>query len=79
MKRRTLYGLSVNPFLIWTHLAFKIGEMMLASAQVIGHRTNRMALGGPTPNARDQREVSPLWARRRSWRPPNRLRRWHSA
>ena len=58
MQRRTLYSLSVNPFLIWTNLAFKTGEMMLASAQVIGHRTNRMALAGPAPNARDQREFT---------------------
>jgi hypothetical protein len=64
MKRRNLYSLtvnpflSVNPFLLWTDLAFKIGETMLASAQVIGHRTNRMALAGPTPSARDQREFA---------------------
>jgi hypothetical protein len=31
---------------------------MLASAQVIGHRVNRMALAGSTPNTRDQREFS---------------------
>jgi hypothetical protein len=31
---------------------------MLASAQVIGHRVNRIALMGPIPNARDQREFS---------------------
>lgn len=57
MKRRTAY-LFVNPFLIWTDLAFKTGEMMRDSAQVIGHRTNRMALAGPIPNARDQREFT---------------------
>jgi hypothetical protein len=58
MKRRSPYSLSLNPFLIWTDLAFKSGEMLLASAQVIGHRTQRMALAGPTPNARDQREFT---------------------
>ena len=58
MKRRTLYNLSGHPFLIWSELAFRTGEMMLASASVIGHRANRMALAGPTPNARDQRELS---------------------
>jgi hypothetical protein len=41
MKRRTLYSLSANPFQIWTHLAFKLGEMMLASA---------MACSCPTPS-----------------------------
>jgi hypothetical protein len=58
MKPRTLYNLSGHPFLTWSELAFKTGEMMLASAQVIGHRANRIALAGPTPNARDQREFS---------------------
>lgn len=58
MKRRSVYSSSLNPFLIWTDLAFKSGEMLLASAQVIGHRTQRMALAGPTPNARDQREFT---------------------
>jgi hypothetical protein len=57
MKRRTLYSLSAHPFWIWSELTFKTGEMMLASAQVIGHRTNRMAQAGP-PNARDQREFA---------------------
>jgi hypothetical protein len=58
MKQRTPYILSGNPFLIWSELAFKTGEIMLASGQVIGHRTNRMVLAGPTPNARDQREFA---------------------
>jgi hypothetical protein len=58
MKRRTLYSLSAHPFWIWSELTFKTGEMMLASAQVIGHRTNRMTQAGPSPNARDQREFA---------------------
>ena len=58
MKRPSLYGLSLNPFLIWTDVALKTGEMMLASAQVIGQRTQRMALAGPAPNARDRRELA---------------------
>ena len=32
--------------------------MMLASAQVVGHRTGRMALAGPAPSARDRREFT---------------------
>lgn len=36
----------------------KTGEMMLASAQVIGHRTARMAAAGATPGARDRRELA---------------------
>lgn len=58
MKRPALYGLSLNPFSMWTDLAFKSGEVLLASAQVIGHRSHRMALAGPTPSARDKREFA---------------------
>jgi hypothetical protein len=36
----------------------KTGEMMLASAQVIHHRTGRIAAAGPTPNQRDRREFT---------------------
>jgi len=55
MPRRYSYS-PANPFILWTTLAMKTWEMMFASAQVIGHRTGRMALAGPAPNARDQRE-----------------------
>lgn len=58
MKRRTGPNLSANPFLVWTDLAFKTSEMLLASAQVIGHRTSRMALAGPSPSARDRKEFT---------------------
>ncbi|NMG74449.1 polyhydroxyalkanoate granule-associated phasin [Aromatoleum diolicum] len=47
-----------NPFLIWTELAMKTGEMMLASAQVIGHRTERIAAAGTMPNAHDLHEFN---------------------
>jgi hypothetical protein len=43
---------------MWSQLAWKAGEMAIASSQVIGHRTRRLALAGPTPNARDQREFA---------------------
>jgi hypothetical protein len=55
MPRRYSYS-PTNPFILWTTLAMKTWEMMFASAQVIGHRTGRIALAGPAPNARDQRE-----------------------
>ena len=58
MKRSTTRYSFANPFLIWADLAFKTGEMMLASAQVIGHRTGRMAAAGPSPSARDRREFT---------------------
>jgi hypothetical protein len=43
---------------MWSQLAWKTGEMAIASAQVIGHRTSRLALAGPVPSARDQREFA---------------------
>ena len=48
----------MNPFLMWTRLAWKTGEMAIASAQVIAHRTGRLALAGSVPSARDQREFA---------------------
>jgi hypothetical protein len=57
MKRRPrLYN--ANPFVPWTTLALKTGEMMLASAQVISHRTTRIAQAGAIPNVRDRREFT---------------------
>ena len=47
-----------NPVLVWTRLAWKTGEMMLASAQVIHHRTGRMVAAGAKPSARDRREFA---------------------
>ena len=47
-----------NPFLPWTMLALKTGEMMLASVQVIGHRTTRMVWAGAIPSLHDQREFT---------------------
>jgi len=57
MKRttRTVFG---NPFLAWTDLAWKIGEMSMASAQVIAHRTTHMTAVGPMPNARNRQEFT---------------------
>src|SRR5512137_3174057 len=50
--------LCANPFSVWTDLAMNTCEMMMASAEVIGHRTGRMAVAGPIPNASDQREFA---------------------
>ncbi|MEP7329920.1 MAG: polyhydroxyalkanoate granule-associated phasin [Betaproteobacteria bacterium] len=47
-----------NPFQSWTDLAWKWGEMSVASAQVIAHRTARMAAAGPNPDVRDRREFA---------------------
>jgi hypothetical protein len=56
--RRSSTTSVTNPFLVWTRLAWKTGEMMLASAQVIHHRTGLMAAAGATPSARDRREFA---------------------
>ncbi len=57
MKRnsRSAFG---NPFLVWTDLAWQFGEMWVASAQVVTHRTTRMAAAGPLPSARDREEFA---------------------
>lgn len=58
MTRRRTRSASANPFLVWSNLALKTGEMMLASAQVISHRTGRMATAGAIPSIRDQKEFT---------------------
>jgi hypothetical protein len=58
MKRHRSRLYSANPLLPWTELAMKTSEMMLASAQVISHRTTRIAQAGPLPNARDRKEFT---------------------
>jgi hypothetical protein len=58
MTQRRTRRASANPLTVWTKLALKTGEMMLASAQVISHRTGRMAAAGAIPSARDQEEFT---------------------
>jgi len=58
MKRNYTGYSYLSPFMLWSDLATKTLEVMLASAQVIGHRTGRMALAGPAPNVRDRREFA---------------------
>jgi hypothetical protein len=57
MKRSARHTFG-NPFAAWADLAFKIGELSVASAQVIAHRTTRMAAAGPMPNASDRQEFT---------------------
>src|ERR1043166_504825 len=45
-----------NPYVVWSKVALTTSELMIASAQVIGHRVARMALAGATPTAEDRRE-----------------------
>lgn len=59
MKRpRNISLATANPFTLWTGLAVKTGEMILASAQVISHRTGRIVAAGASPDARDRRELA---------------------
>jgi hypothetical protein len=47
-----------NPFIAWTQLAWKTGELMLSSGEVIGRRMAGMALADVQPGARDRREIA---------------------
>jgi len=58
MSKANLQQFPFNPFAGWCKLACSTGEMMLASAHVISHRTGRIAKAGPFPGARDRREFS---------------------
>ena len=58
MKRRDLGDSYFDSFKLWNDLAMKTAEMLLASARVIGHRSERLALAGPAPNKSDRREFA---------------------
>ena len=58
MNSSQLLSLFMNPFLMWSRIAWEAGEMAIASAPVIGHRTSRLALAGSVPSLRDQREFA---------------------
>jgi len=47
-----------NAFSAWTELAWKIGELSVASTQVIAQRTARIAAAGVARSERDRREFS---------------------
>jgi hypothetical protein len=56
MNRRKVRPIAGNPLLIWNRLALKTNEMIMASAQVINHRTGRIAAAGLMPNEVDRHE-----------------------
>jgi hypothetical protein len=58
MTRLPPRGLSADPLLQWTNLAVKTAEMMMASAQVISHRTIQIGGAGLSPSERDQAEFA---------------------
>src|SRR5689334_18085581 len=49
---------SRNALFAWADLAFRTGELMLASANVVQHRIRRMAVAGPIPGNDDRREFT---------------------
>lgn len=58
MHSDQILKLFVNPFLSWSRLAWKAGEMSIAAAQVVGRRTGRLALIGPAIGPGDRRELA---------------------
>jgi hypothetical protein len=58
MRTASLPGLYGNPLIAWTQLAWKTGELMMSSGEVIGRRMAGMALAGPAPDLRDRREIA---------------------
>jgi len=58
MATRSRQPMAAFPFMVWNDLALRTGEMLVASAQVIGHRTHRMAAAGHSPSLRDRREFA---------------------
>lgn len=61
-KRRSPAPPAALPFMMWNNLALQTAEMLVASAQVIAHRTGRMARAGHSPSLRDRREFTRMGA-----------------
>lgn len=51
-------NLFMEPYMMWSRLAWQAGEMAASSMQVIGQRTGRFLMSGATPGAREQREFA---------------------
>jgi hypothetical protein len=58
MARPSRPPIAALPFAVWTDVALRTSEMLIASAQVIGHRTQRIARAGHSPGLRDRREFA---------------------
>lgn len=56
MRESSSRAVAFTPIAAWLALITKTSEMLVASAEVIGHRTGRMLLSGPLPGPSDQRE-----------------------
>lgn len=58
MNQASLFQSYADAWRIWSQFGSRYTEMMLASAQVITHRTDRMRTAGSSPNAVDRQEFS---------------------
>jgi hypothetical protein len=58
IMRRARRSAGLNAFSSWLKLATSYAEMTTAAAEVIARRTQRMALAGASPSARDRREFA---------------------
>lgn len=47
-----------SPFLLWQAVGARTVEMMAASAEVISHRSRRLALAGSMPSTADREELA---------------------
>jgi len=56
MIARSPQPIASLPLAVWTDVALRTSEMLVASAQVIGHRTRRIVAAGHSPGQRDRRE-----------------------
>jgi hypothetical protein len=56
MRRRRVAS-PLNAISLWTQVAAQSTEMLVASAEVITRRTQRMASSGISPDATDRREM----------------------
>jgi len=48
----------MNPFVLWSRVAWKTGAMAIAAAQVIGYRTGGLAHGGAVASPHNRREFA---------------------
>lgn len=66
MRRRRSSVPPVNPFSLWSDFAARSTEMLVASAEVISRRTQRIAAAGAAPDTADRRELQRMVAEKMS-------------
>lgn len=58
MKTASVYMSPFEPFRLWSAVAWKVGELMLASVQVIGYRSGQLVSGAGSPGSANARELA---------------------